>query len=97
MSNSSNAPKIGKIKLTGTQKEMIAEFVDSDAFKIIKNVIRPQRQIQIGQMTVRTSLTEQELFENRGRLKESDRLIEILEEITDEYTKSQEQDDEEED
>lgn len=39
--------KIGKIQLTDHQREVIAQGVDSEFFKIIRDVIIPQRVTQI--------------------------------------------------
>lgn len=82
-------PKIGDIKLNDAQKQMVAEFVESDMFKLIKNVIRPKRQIRIGQTGIRGAQDESDLFYYKGMLFESDWLPTHLEQVARDYNKDQ--------
>ena len=82
------APKIGKIKLTPKQQQVVAEGVETEFFKVISNIIRPERQVQLGLMALNMVPTVENLHEQRGRTNEWDQVISILRKIADEYNKT---------
>lgn len=58
--------KIGKIELSDEQREIIARNVDSEFFKIIVDVIIPQRVTQIALTTVAADQSVEDLFYHKG-------------------------------
>lgn len=58
--------KIGQIKLTDRQREVIAAGVDSEFFKLIRDVIIPQRVTQIALTSLGASMDEHDLFFYKG-------------------------------
>lgn len=67
MANKKKQPqKIGQIKLTDHQREVIAQGVDSEFFKIIRDVIIPQRVTQIALTNIGASQDDKDLFFYKG-------------------------------
>lgn len=60
--------KIGKINLTGHEKEVIAANVDSEFFKIITEKIIPQREVQIALTLLHGGMDERDLYFYKGML-----------------------------
>lgn len=58
--------KIGQIKLTDHQREVIAAGVDTEFFKIITDVIIPQRVTQIALTNLGASMDEKDLYFYKG-------------------------------
>lgn len=82
------APKIGTIKFTGKEKEIIAIAVESDFFKILANKLRPQRQTKIALTLLNLGQSSEDLQYFRGMSYENDWLIKELKRVADEYNKS---------
>ena len=66
MARKQSRRKIGKIELTDEQREIIARNVDSEFFKVIVDVIIPQRVIQLALTAIAADQTETELFYHKG-------------------------------
>lgn len=82
------APKIGEIKFTDKEREMIAQFVaTSPVWPLIKNKVRAARQIKIAQMTVRTGQTTEDLWLGKGKLIESDWLVDTFQNVASDVEK----------
>lgn len=79
------APKLGKIKLSEGDKAVIAEGVEDEFFKILKNKIRPQRQTQIALLNINSMPTVEIANHYRGATSEWDQMIRVLENIAKEY------------
>jgi hypothetical protein len=58
--------KIGEIKLTDHQREVISQNVDSEFFKIMTEVIIPQRVTQIALTLLHGGQDEKDLFFYKG-------------------------------
>lgn len=58
--------KIGKIELNDHQREVIAAGVDSEFFKIIRDVIIPQRVTQIALTNLGASVDDKDLYFYKG-------------------------------
>lgn len=87
MSKRESTPRIGTIKFTAKEKEIIAIGVESDFFKIIANKLRPQRQTKIALTCLNAAMTESDLAYYKGQSFESDMLVKILQEAADSYNK----------
>jgi hypothetical protein len=59
-------PKIGDIKLTDHQREVIAQGIDSEFFQIIRDVIIPQRVTQIALTLLHGGQNAEDLFFYKG-------------------------------
>lgn len=88
-------PRIGEIQLTAKQKEIVAEGVESEFFKIIKNIIRPQRQTQIAVTAINAAFDKPEFYMYKGQSKEWDRLVKVLQDEADKFNKEQEEEESE--
>lgn len=76
------APKLGNLHFTEKEREMIAQFVATNpVYTLIKNKVRAARQVQIGQMTVRTGQNSEDLWLGKGKLIESDWLVETFDRV----------------
>lgn len=60
--------KIGEIKLTDHQREVIAQGVDSEFFKIITDVVIPQREVQLALTLLHAGQDDKDLFFYKGML-----------------------------
>ena len=60
--------KIGEIKLTDHEREVIAANVDSEFFKIITKKIIPQREIQLALTLLHAGQDDKDLFFYKGML-----------------------------
>lgn len=61
--------KIGAIKLTDEQREIVAKGVDSEFFKIITEVIIPQRETQLALTLLHAGQDEKDLLFFKGQLR----------------------------
>ena len=66
MARKQSRRKIGKIELTDEQREIIARNVDSEFFKVIVDVIIPQRITQIALTAIAADQSEADLFYHKG-------------------------------
>jgi hypothetical protein len=80
--------KLGVIRFNDSQKEMIAKFVESDMFKLLKSKYRMFRQERIGQLAVRLAQDEKELWYYKGMLAESDEMFTTLESVASGWVKA---------
>lgn len=60
--------KIGEIKLTDHQREVIAQGVDSEFFKIITDVVIPQREVQLALTLLHGGVDGTDLYFYKGML-----------------------------
>lgn len=81
------APKIGTIKYTDKEKELIAIGVESDFFKVISRKLRPQRQVKIALTSLNAARDALDMAEYRGRSAEQDWIIRELVKVADDYNK----------
>ena len=79
------SPKIGTIRFTAKEKEIIAIGVESDFFKVIANKLRPQRQIKIAVACLNLAQNDIELHRFKGQSSESDWLVNELRKVAKEY------------
>lgn len=70
--------KIGQVKLTDEQKELIAANIDSPFFKLISQIIVPSRVNQISITCVSAAQTNEDLWFYKGRVAEADWLPKYL-------------------
>lgn len=61
-------PKIGEIKLTDHEVEVIANNIDSEFFKIITEKIIPQREVRIALTLLHGGRSEEDLYFYKGML-----------------------------
>lgn len=73
-----SAPKIGNIRLSEQQKEIIAIGVESDFFKVIAKVIAPKRQVKIALTALAVAQDSTDLFYYKGMSYEQDWLLRFL-------------------
>lgn len=81
------APKIGTIKFTAKEKEIIAIGVESDFFKIIATKLRPQRQTKIALSALNLAQDQPDLFYYKGMSYESDWLVKELLKVANNFNK----------
>lgn len=81
------SPKIGTIRFSEKEKEIIAIGVESDFFKLIANKFRPQRQTKIALACLNTALDDKDLQFFRGQSSESDWLVKELQRVADKFNK----------
>jgi len=62
------SPKIGEIKLTDHQREVIAANIDSEFFKILTDVVIPQREVQLALTLLHAGQDDKDLFFYKGML-----------------------------
>ena len=79
------APKIGNIRLTDTQREIIAVGVESDFFKVIAQAIIPKRQVKIALTALNVAQDSTDLFYYKGMSYEQDWLIRFLQDEAKKY------------
>lgn len=60
--------KIAKIELTPHEREVIAEGVNSEFFKIIEEKILPQRRVQISLTAIEADQSMEDIWYHRGML-----------------------------
>lgn len=58
--------KLGAVKLTDSQREVVAAGADSEFFKIIRDVVIPQRITQIALTNLSASTSKEELYFYKG-------------------------------
>lgn len=80
-------PKLGTLKLSDAEKEVIAELVDSDGFRVWKRKIMPNREVVIAG-TALSAIDEQGLWYAKGMSFENSKQIAELEKIANEHNKS---------
>lgn len=69
MANKQKQPqKIGRIELTDREREIIAEGVNSEFFKILIKKVIPQREIQLALTLLHAGQDTNDLFFYRGML-----------------------------
>ncbi len=61
--------KIAAIKLTPEQRDIIAEGIESEFFKIIAETILPQRRIQLALTLAEADQSMEEVFYHRGMIR----------------------------
>lgn len=87
MSKETTPKKIGTIRFTDKEKEMIAIAVESDFFKLIEKLV-PKRIAKISITTIATAPGERELFIGQGKVSEASWLTSELRRVADEYNKT---------
>ena len=60
--------KIGEVKLTDHQREVVAQGVDSEFFKILTDVIIPQREVQLALTLLHAGVDDKDLYFYKGML-----------------------------
>lgn len=64
-----NTVKLGEIKLTDHEREVIAANIDSEFFKIITDKVIPQRITQIAMTSIAAAQSERDLFYHKGMVR----------------------------
>lgn len=82
------APKIGNIRLTEVQREIIAVGIESDFFKVIEKVIAPKRRVKIALTSLEIAQDQPELFYYKGMAYEANWLVRFLKEEAAKYNKA---------
>ena len=70
--------KIGQVKLTDEQKELIAANIDTPFFKLLSQIIVPSRVTQISLTCVSAAQDNNDLWYYKGRVAEADWLPKYL-------------------
>jgi hypothetical protein len=86
-STTRNAPKIGEIRLTDQQKQIIAEGVETEFFKVLARVVRPKRQTRVALLAVNAAQDEKDLWFYKGMSGELDWLIRHMEDVAAKWNK----------
>jgi len=81
--------KIGEIRYTDIQKEIIAQGVETEFFRIISRVIRPKRVTKIAMTLLSAGASEQDLWYQKGKANEAEWLIKELVRVAEDYNKKQ--------
>lgn len=81
-------PKLGELKLTETQKEQLAELVESDGWKVLKSIIRPQRQVKYALLTINSAPDTDTVSFYRGASWNNDDLVKSVERVAEEFNKT---------
>lgn len=79
---------VGKLDLTPKQKEIIAQGVETDFFKVLRDVVVPKREIEIALTSLSTGQNEQDLWYHKGMSTGMTRLMAVLKQVADEYNKT---------
>lgn len=80
-------PKIGTIRFTEREQEIIAVGVESEFFKLIERKFRPQRQTKIALTALNASLNMEDLSYYKGQSSESDWLVNELRRVAEKFNK----------
>lgn len=64
----SQPQKIATIKLTDHEREVLAEGVNGEFFKIIQDKILPQRRIQLAMTAIEADQTMEDIWYHRGMI-----------------------------
>lgn len=92
MSTNKRELKLGSLKLKDSEKEAIAEMVESDGFKAWKNKVMPNRELKIAGAALAANSVE-ELFRAKGQSYENGKQIVQLEDIARAYNKNPDKED----
>lgn len=79
--------KIGTIRYTDREKEVIAIAVESDFFKILEKKVMPQRLTKIALTVVATGNEERDLHLAQGRTAEAQWLVAEMRKVATEFNK----------
>lgn len=74
-------------KLSDAEKEAIAELVQTPGFKIWKKKIVPHREVQIALTNISMGQTTEDLWYNKGMVRENKKSLETLEKIAEDFNK----------
>lgn len=86
MSKETAPKKLGEIRFTDSEKEVIAAWIDSESFRLLSKKYRLQR-IQRIAMTALTSAVDEKAMEfHRGQAAELEKLFRDMKKIADDYT-----------
>lgn len=81
-------PKIGTIRFTDREKELIAIAVESDFFKLLEKKFVPQRVTKIAVTLLATGLDEKDMRFQQGRAYELEQMIKEIRGVADKYNKA---------
>lgn len=71
--------KLSSLKLTEEEKTAIAEMVATPGFRIWKDKIIPTREIQIALTNISMGVSENDLWYNKGMIRENSKTLKTLE------------------
>lgn len=87
MATKAHKEKIGKIRLTDKQKEIIAVGIESEFFKVIESII-PKQLTKIAVASLNLAQNDKDLFYYKGRAKQATELIDYLRSVAEEYNRT---------
>lgn len=79
---------VGKLDLTPKQRQIIAEGVETDFFKVLRDIVVPKREIEVALTSLATGLTQDDLWYHKGMSAGMTRLLAALKQVADEYNKT---------
>lgn len=77
-----------KVNVTEGQAQLIAEFVGSPAYNVIKKIVVPQRKDQIARRALSEALNYEQILFHRGEVFELSHIFKLLEVVKENFTKS---------
>lgn len=79
--------KIGTIRYTDREREVIAVAVESDFFKVLEKKVMPQRLTKLAVTLVATGVDDRDLHITQGKSQEAQWLVSEMRRVADEYNK----------
>jgi len=80
--------KIGKIELTDVQREVLASGKETEFFRILSDVVRPQQQVKIALELINGPISIERQTEQRGRSAEWDTIVRFIENVAKDFHKN---------